>query len=81
MGAILSPTQTHWEPKMDATPERLIRDAEVRRITALPTTTRDRLEAAGQFPKRVKCGPRLVAWCESEVQAWIRKHLEARRAA
>lgn len=66
---------------MELTPDRLLRDAEVRRITALPTTTRDRLEAEEKFPKRVKIGPRAVAWAESEIQAWIRDRLAERHAA
>ncbi len=30
-----------------------------------------RLEAAGQFPKRVRLGQARVAYVEEEVQAWI----------
>lgn len=29
----------------------------------------DRLEKAGQFPKRVHLGPNSVAWIEAEVEA------------
>jgi prophage regulatory protein len=31
-----------------------------------------RLEAAGQFPKRVRLGACRVAWLAAEVQNWIR---------
>ena len=58
--------------------DRLLRKSELRRVTSLPTTTQERLEAAGQFPKRIKVGPRAVAWLESEVQAWIRARAEDR---
>ena len=30
-----------------------------------------RLEARGQFPRRVQVGANRVAWRESEIQAWI----------
>ena len=30
-----------------------------------------RLEAAGQFPRRVKLGACRVAWLSEEVQSWI----------
>jgi prophage regulatory protein len=30
-----------------------------------------RLEAAGQFPKRLQLGPNRVVWRQSEVEAWI----------
>ncbi len=30
-----------------------------------------RLEAAGQFPKRIKLGACRVAWLAEEVQSWI----------
>jgi prophage regulatory protein len=30
-----------------------------------------RLEAAGEFPRRLQCGARRVAWRASEVQEWI----------
>lgn len=61
--------------------DRLLREPELRRITSLPTTTRERLEAAGLFPKRIKVGPRAVAWLESEVQAWISARADDRKAA
>ena len=36
----------------------------------------DRLEKAGNFPRRIKLGANSVAWFEDEVDAW----LEERRA-
>lgn len=30
-----------------------------------------RLEKRGEFPKRVKLGPRAVGWLESELDAWL----------
>ncbi|MEM7303769.1 MAG: AlpA family phage regulatory protein [Pseudomonadota bacterium] len=37
-----------------------------------------RLEAAGQFPKRVKLGNNRVGWVESEVLDWLQKRIDAR---
>ncbi len=37
-----------------------------------------RLEAAGQFPKRIRLGQNRVAWLLSEVEAWIDERLAQR---
>ena len=37
-----------------------------------------RLEAAGQFPKRVQIGPSRVGWVEAEVEDWLLKRIAAR---
>ena len=37
-----------------------------------------RLEAAGEFPKRVKLGPNRVGWIEEEVLDWLQKRIEDR---
>jgi prophage regulatory protein len=37
-----------------------------------------RLEADGQFPKRVRLGACRVAWVSDEVQAWIDERVAAR---
>lgn len=37
-----------------------------------------RLEAAGQFPKRVQLGVNRVGWVEDEVLEWLQKRIEAR---
>ena len=37
-----------------------------------------RLEAAGQFPKRVKLGNCRVGWIESEVLDWLQQKIDAR---
>jgi len=39
-----------------------------------------RLEAAGQFPKRIRLGQNRVGWLLSEVEAWIDERL-ARRSS
>ena len=37
-----------------------------------------RLEAAGQFPKRVKLGNNRVGWIENEVLDWLQERIDAR---
>lgn len=37
-----------------------------------------RLEAVGEFPKRVQLGSNRVGWVEGEVLEWLRKRIDAR---
>ena len=37
-----------------------------------------RLEAAGQFPKRVRLGVNRVGWVESEVLDWLQERIDRR---
>ena len=37
-----------------------------------------RLEAAGEFPKRVKLGNNRVGWIEDEVLDWLQTRIDAR---
>ncbi|MEN0040709.1 MAG: AlpA family phage regulatory protein [Pseudomonadota bacterium] len=37
-----------------------------------------RMEAAGQFPKRVKLGNNRVGWIEEEVLDWLQERIDAR---
>jgi len=46
--------------------------------TGLSRWTIDRLEGRGDFPKRVKLGPRSIGWLEDEVDDWIEDRLAAR---
>jgi prophage regulatory protein len=39
-----------------------------------------RLEAAGQFPKRVRLGQGRVGWVEEEVEGWLRERVLLRDA-
>ena len=47
----------------------------------LSNTTMLRLEAAGQFPKRVRIGPHSVAWLAHEIMAHVEALASARGAA
>jgi prophage regulatory protein len=40
-----------------------------------------RLEAAGQFPKRVRLGACRVAWVAEEVQGWIDERVALRNSS
>jgi prophage regulatory protein len=37
-----------------------------------------RLEAAGQFPKRVQLGPNRVGWVQDEVLDWLQERIDRR---
>ncbi len=53
-------------------PDRIVRAAEVQKITGLSRTTLWRLENRGEFPGRVPLGPGSVGWKLSEVELWIK---------
>lgn len=48
------------------------------RMTGLGRSTIYRMEAARQFPQRVKLGLRAVGWMESEVREWLAMRAGAR---
>ncbi len=37
-----------------------------------------RLEAAGQFPRRVRLGPNRVGWIEAEILDWLQERIGRR---
>ena len=51
----------------------LLRWPELSKVTKLSRSTVDRLEKLGQFPKRVKLGPRAVAWRRVDIEGWLSK--------
>ena len=57
--------------------DRILRKAEVKRLTGLSNTTLWRQERAGKFPSRVKLTGVLVGWSEQAVQEWIAERLSA----
>ncbi|MBI5165629.1 MAG: AlpA family phage regulatory protein [Magnetospirillum sp.] len=60
--------------------KRLVSKKELRTVCGIPYTPQhiSRLEAAGQFPKRVKLGLNRVAWLLSEVDAWVSERITSR---
>jgi prophage regulatory protein len=50
---------------------RILRRPELTERTGLSNAQRDRLEAAGKFPKRVKLSERAVGWYEHEVDEFL----------
>ena len=62
---------------METSPDRFLREPEVRRLTGLSRTTRWRLERAGKFPRRRRISENAVAWAASEINAWIAERMEA----
>lgn len=62
--------------------KRLVSKKELRTVCGIPYTPQHiaRLEAAGQFPRRVQLGPNRVAWVLSEVEAWVNERIASRDA-
>lgn len=58
---------------------RLLRIAEVRKMTGLSKSTLYARIAADTFPRPINLGPRAVAWVESEVRQWIDHQVQASR--
>ncbi len=50
---------------------RILTLPEVEAATGYSRTTIWRREQAGEFPKRRRIGPHLVAWRSDEIEAWI----------
>ena len=56
----------------------ILRKGETSRRVGLSVRQLERLELAGQFPRRVLLGSNSAGWLESEVRAWIAGRLAAR---
>ena len=63
--------------------QRLVTKKELRSLFGVPYSFAHiaRLEAAGQFPKRVRLGACRVAWLAEEVQHWIDERVASRDMA
>ena len=57
---------------------RLLSKKSVREIVLYSPQHIARLEAAGQFPKRVRLGTGRVGWVEQEVLDWLQERIDAR---
>ncbi|MBL4747884.1 MAG: AlpA family phage regulatory protein [Magnetovibrio sp.] len=62
---------------------RLVSKKELKTVYGIPYTPQHigRLEAAGDFPKRIQLGPNRVAWVLSEVNAWVLERVDKRDAS
>lgn len=63
--------------------QKLVTKKELRTIFGVPYSFAHiaRLEAAGQFPQRVRLGACRVAWVSDEVEAWIDERIALRGSA
>jgi len=57
---------------------RLLSKRQVRELVLYSPQHIARLEAAGQFPKRVTLGQNRVGWVEAEVLEWLQQRIDAR---
>ena len=69
----------HKEPAIDPAQERLMRRAEVLRVTGLSRTSMYRLIAKLDFPRPVSLSAKTVGWPASQVNAWIAARVAASR--
>ncbi len=63
--------------------QRLVTKKELRSLFGVPYSFAHiaRLEAAGQFPRRIRLGACRVAWLSDEVQSWIDERVATRDMA
>ena len=63
--------------------QRLVTKKELKSLFGVPYCFAHiaRLEAAGQFPKRMRLGACRVAWLSEEVQSWIDERVAKRDMA
>jgi prophage regulatory protein len=73
MGCVFNTAMT-----TDTTSLRIIRSKECDHLTGTHDSQRYRLEAAGQFPRRVKISDKAVGWIEGEVLAWVKGRMALR---
>ena len=54
-----------------ARPDQFLSKASVIEQVGLSGSTIDRMEARGEFPRRIHISPRRVVWRQSDLQRWI----------
>ena len=59
---------------------RMLSKAQVKQLVLYSPQHIARLEAAGEFPKRVKPGNNRVGWIENEIPDWLQVRIDARDA-
>jgi prophage regulatory protein len=70
-GSSVSADLKHSNGAVTRLPDRIVREAERRVITGVPTSGWYVMQAKGTAPKPVRLGPRSVGWLLSELQGWI----------
>jgi prophage regulatory protein len=58
---------------------KLILSGELAKIIPYSQNHLRRLEAAGDFPKRIRIGANRVAWIKIEVENWIEERVNSRQ--
>ena len=63
-------------------PKQIVSKKELRTVCGIPYSPQHiaRLEAAGQFPKRIRLGQNRVVWLLSEVEGWLDERIAKRDA-
>ena len=63
-------------------PKQIVSKKELRTVCGFPYSPQHiaRLEAAGQFPKRIRLGQNRVAWLLKEVEEWLDARIAKRDA-
>ena len=51
---------------------------EVVQLTGISRSTIYRWMATGEFPKQISLGANMVAWLETEVDAWMKQRIGSR---
>ena len=61
---------------------KLVSKKELKTLCGIPYSPQHiaRLEAAGQFPKRIRLGQNRVAWLLTEVEEWLEVRIAQREA-
>lgn len=60
---------------------RIITDHECEIRTGLKRKQRWRMQAAGEFPRRIPLADRLTGYLEAEIDAWVMQRVEQREEA
>ena len=70
-GSVSAELSKHSNGAVACPPDRIVREAERRVITGVPTSGWYVMQAKGTAPKPVRLGPRSVGWLLSELEGWI----------
>jgi prophage regulatory protein len=65
-------------PEKGVSAMRILSKRQVKELVLYSPQHIARLEAAGQFPKRVRLGANRVGWVESEVLDWLQERIDRR---